>query len=180
MNRTFRGCLKAYCAELSGMRTTSLRRLCAAARERAPRVAEPLLLLAFEEGREDYLLKLAEGSRLGEEWEGAAESIRERGGVLPFLESGEAPKRYAAVLDAYRAPDDALAADRRINGLLRTRTLAALDAAGMTRYRLCKDLGLNAGNLYAYLAGDDAKVSRATARRIMEHASAAARETARG
>ena len=39
-----------------------------------------------------------------------------------------------------------------------------------TRYGLCRDLNLNKGNVYAYLAGDDSKVSRETARRIMEYA----------
>ena len=42
----------------------------------------------------------------------------------------------------------------------------------MTVYRLCRDLGFNEGNVYACLdAGDVTKVSRATARRIMEQVS---------
>ncbi len=42
----------------------------------------------------------------------------------------------------------------------------------LTAYRICKDLDLNLGNIYAYLnRGDVAKVSRNTARRILEHAS---------
>ena len=61
-------------------------------------------------------------------------------------------------------------ADRRINALMRKRTLGALEESGVTRYGLCRDLNLNKGNVYAYLAGDDSKVSRETARRIMEYA----------
>lgn len=61
-------------------------------------------------------------------------------------------------------------ADRRINALMRKRTLGALGKSGVTRYGLCRDLNLNKGNVYAYLAGDDSKVSRKTARRIMEYA----------
>ena len=61
-------------------------------------------------------------------------------------------------------------ADRRINALMRKRTLGALGESGVTRYGLCRDLNLNKGNVYAYLAGDDSKVSRETARRIMEYA----------
>ena len=50
------------------------------------------------------------------------------------------------------------------------KTVAALESAGKTRYRLCRDLGLNEGNVYAWLAGDPSKVSRATARRAWRYA----------
>ena len=62
------------------------------------------------------------------------------------------------------------AADRRVNALMRKRTLEALEESGVTRYGICRALHLNKGNVYAYLAGDDSKVSRETARRIMEYA----------
>lgn len=61
------------------------------------------------------------------------------------------------------------AADRRVNALMRKKTLEALEESGVTRYGLCRALRLNKGNVYAYLAGDDSKVSRKTARRIMEY-----------
>ena len=54
----------------------------------------------------------------------------------------------------------------------RPRILGALERSVTTRYRLCKSLGLNMGNAYAYLAGDDSKVSHETARRMFERASA--------
>jgi predicted transcriptional regulator len=53
---------------------------------------------------------------------------------------------------------------------MRPRIVEALARRGITRYRLCKDLGLNPGNVYAYLAGDDTKVSKETARRILGYA----------
>ena len=53
---------------------------------------------------------------------------------------------------------------------MRKKTLEALEESGETRYGLCRALHLNKGNVYAYLAGDDSKVSRKTARRIMEYA----------
>ena len=54
---------------------------------------------------------------------------------------------------------------------MREKTLAALASSGRTVYSLCGELGLNRGNVYAYLnAGDVTKVSRATARRILEAA----------
>ena len=74
------------------------------------------------------------------------------------------------MLAAFRAQGDALSADRRMNALLRPRIAKALAQKGITRYKLCKDLGLNPGNVYAYLAGDDAKVSKETARRMLDYA----------
>ena len=50
------------------------------------------------------------------------------------------------------------------------KAIAALARAGKTRYRLCKDLGLNEGYLYAWLAGDPSEVSRAAARRAWRYA----------
>ena len=82
----------------------------------------------------------------------------------------ELPNRYATVWRAYRAVKEKPAADRRVNALMRKKTLEALEESGVTRYGLCRALRLNKGNVYAYLAGDDSKVSRKTARRIMEYA----------
>ena len=54
---------------------------------------------------------------------------------------------------------------------MRKKTLDALHTNNVSIYRLCKDLGLNLGNVYAYLSkGDATKVSRDTARTIMEYA----------
>ena len=173
MNRTLKGFLGRYCAELSGLGTGSLRKLCLAAREN-PRVVEPLFLFAAEQGKADYLARLSEGAWFHDDYVRLAGEVAKHGSATSFLESGEAPARYASVLDAFKAQGDALAADRRINGLLRPRIAGALEKAGVTRYRLCKDLGLNAGNVYAYLAGDNAKVSAETARRMLDYASAQA------
>ncbi len=55
--------------------------------------------------------------------------------------------------------------------LMRKATLDAMERRRLTAYRVCKTLGLNLGNVYAYLGkGDVSKVSRNTARRIMEYA----------
>lgn len=55
--------------------------------------------------------------------------------------------------------------------LMRKATLDAMERRRLTAYRICKTLDLNLGNVYAYLGkGDISKVSRNTARRIMEYA----------
>lgn len=48
--------------------------------------------------------------------------------------------------------------------------LEAFSRLLVKRPRLREDLCLNPGNVYAYLAGDDTKVRKETARRIMRYA----------
>ena len=172
MNLTFKGFLKSYCRELSGERTLSLRELVRMAAEDAPRLAEPVFLLATAEGKSDYLRGLAEGTWMEAEYGRAAEILEQSGKpVEETLSQGMLPERYQSVWDAYRGKRCKPQNDRRVNGLMREKTLAALERAGMTCYRLCKELGLNKGNVYAYLhRGDDSKVSRDTARAIMAYA----------
>ena len=90
-----------------------------------------------------------------------------------FLRQPDLPTRYVKVWNAYLTERDAIEKDRRITALMRAKTLEALKAEGRTPYRVCKDLNLNMGNVYAYLRkGDVTKVSRDTARRILEYAQA--------
>ncbi len=169
MRRTLKGFLKEYCRELSGLDTASLRRLVVAAEDNA-RLVEPLFALAAVQGKAGYLARISEGRWFHDDYERLAKELGEHGSLEALLSSDDAPARYASVLGAFRAQGDALAADRRINGLMRPRIVDALAEKGLTRYRLCKDLGLNPGNVYAYLAGDDAKVSKETARRMLSYA----------
>lgn len=169
MNRTFKGFLQRYCRELSGLDSLSLRRLCDAAQNNA-RLVEPLFLLAAEQGKASYLTRLSKGAWFHDDYKRLSREVAAYGSAREFLESERAPDRYSSVLDAFLAQGDGLAADRRMNGMLRSRITEALATGGITRYRLCKDLNLNAGNVYAYLAGDDTKVSNATARRMLDYA----------
>jgi hypothetical protein len=169
MNRTLKGFLRRYCNELSGLSTGNLRKLCDAARDNA-RLVEPLFLLAVEQGKGDYLASLSNGAWFQRDYERLLAVLPRYASMQEFLRSADAPKRYAAVLDAFEAQGDLLAADRRLNGLMRPRIAAALEQAGITRYAMCEALGLNKGNVYAYLAGDNSKVSNATARRMLDYA----------
>ena len=173
MNLTFKGFLKLYCQELAGEKTLNYRRLVALANGDAPRVAEPLLLLALEEGKEDYLRNLVHGMRMSHEYEEVCDVVgRHRGALVEALEEGVLPRRYQNVWKAFLAKKYAVEADRRVIQLMRDKVLEAMDAGGITVYGLCKALGLNKGNVYAYLNGGDAtKVSRLTARRIYEYVS---------
>lgn len=170
MNLTFEGFLKGYCRELSGQQSLSFRKLVGQAKAVEPRVAEPLFLLALARGKAGYVLKLSQGSWMEKDYQHVL-ALFDRIGDLPALcTDQELPNRYANVWRSYRGVKEKPTADRRVNALMRKRTLDALKESGVTRYGLCRDLRLNKGNVYAYLAGDDSKVSRETARRIMTYA----------
>lgn len=168
MHRTLKGFLKEYCRELSGLDTASLRRLVAVAEGNA-RLVEPLFALAAVQGKADYLARISEGCWFHDDYVNLVVKLKEHGSLEMLLSSEDAPSRYMSVLAAFRAQGDILAADRRINGLMRRRIVDAIAKKGLTRYRLCKDLNLNPGNVYAYLAGDDGKVSKETARRMLQY-----------
>ena len=139
MRRTFKGFLKEYCRELSGLDTASLRRLVAATESNA-RLVEPLFVFAAVQGKADYIAHISEGRWFHGDYAVLAGKLEEHGSLEALLSSEEAPERYASVLVAFHAQGDALAADRRINGLMRPRIVEALARKGLTRYKLCKDL----------------------------------------
>lgn len=169
MNRTFKGFLGAYCRELSELDTGSLRKLTEAAKDNA-RLVEPLFAFAAAQGKENYLVRLSKGAWFHDDYARLSNALGKAGSLEGFLASPDAPARYAAVLDAYKSQGDMIVADRRIIGLMRPRIMQALERAGLSRYQLCRDLGLNAGNVYAYLAGDDSKVSKGTAQKMLRYA----------
>lgn len=171
MNLTFKGFLKLYCRELTNGRSLSYRKLVALAESDTPRVAEAMWLLAWMEKKTDYLLGLARGTWMEREYSTLAERFGRDVNVEALLRSEQLPRRYQNVWRAFCARRNSVVVDRRVNALMRDKTMQALKSHGETCYAVCKRLGLNKGNVYAYLqGGDDSKVSRATARRIYEYA----------
>lgn len=170
MNLTFKGFLKAYCRELTGQNSLSFRKLVELAKTETPRVAEPMLMLAVCEKQEVYLAELTRGTWMEDSFEEALKFYKVGETPESFAASKELPSRYAHVWDAYRGKKDAIQVDRRLNGLMREKTLEAMSSKGLTCYGICKDLNLNKGNVYAYLnGGDTSKVSHATAQKIMNY-----------
>lgn len=171
MNLTFKGFLKLYCRELSGNQSLSYRKLVQLAKAEAPRLAEPMWLLAWLDGKSEYLLELSNDTWMEREYRGLFQRFGCKVDAVALLEDEQLPPRYQNVWKAYRAKRDGVLTDRRVNALMREKTLQALKTSGKTCYSVCRHLGLNKGNVYAYLNGaDDSKVSRATARRIYEYA----------
>ena len=171
MNRNFNRFLEAYCRELADVQTSNIRKLAALAASDRPRLREALLVFCLAQGKEQHLMKVMLDRETKTEYAQVIAAASNAPSLEAYLSSGDAPKRYAQVYDAFLAQgSDLRASDLRINELLRKKTLAALEERGVTRYSLCKVLGLNTGNVYTYLAGDPSKVSRDTARRIYDYA----------
>lgn len=171
MNLTFKGFLRGYCRELTGLETDCLKKLLDCVTGDSPAAAEAVMVFAAIQNKADYLVRLSEGSWVNEGYAAFSAFLTAFDTLEHALESVEAPQRYQKVWRAYCAKRDAITADRRVIGLMRTKTLDALQERGITVYALCSRLGLNKGNAYAYLNGGDVtKVSRATARRMLDAA----------
>lgn len=169
MNLTFKGFLRGYCRELTGLQTDNLKKLLSAVLNDAPAASEAVMVFAAAQGKAMYLSRLAEGTPYGDSYAKVADGIGNSLSLEAFLAGDEAPERYRKVWLAYCARKDAAKTDRRVIALMRDKTLAAMRRTSRTAYGICKELGLNRGNVYAYLNGGDVtKVSRETARRIME------------
>ncbi len=171
MNLTFKGFLKSYCRELTGLETNSLKRLIRSSATDSPSAAEAVFLLALAQDKGNYALGLARGTWMADSYTKVYGLYRTCSSWDEFFELEDLPHRYLNVWRSYLAVKNRAVTDRRVSGLMREKTLAALEQSDTTCYSLCKQLGLNKGNVYAYLhGGDSSKVSRETARSIMEYA----------
>ena len=171
VNLTFKGFLRWYCRELTGLETDNLRKLRDSVATSMPAAAEALMVFAAVQDKAGYLATISQGTWMESSYAQMAEQLRDPEEVSFYLQSPEAPPRYRAVWNAYIAKRYAIAGERRIIAGMREKTLQAMEGRNVTVYRLCKDLGLNKGNIYAFLGkGDDTKVSQGTARRILEYA----------
>ena len=173
MKRTFGGWLLRYCCSLTGLETTSVKKLARAVEDHAPQAEEAVFLYALERNQIDPLLKSAHNKDLAKDWKDmAAVSSRFRGRSERFLRKKGAslPMRYQKVLLAYDSIEAEALNDDRVVHLVGQEVNGLLSASGTTRYRLCKELSLNPGNVYAWLAGDSTKVSRSTAMKALEYA----------
>lgn len=171
MNLTFKGFLKNYSRELTGLETSNLKRLLHAVTTDSPSASEAVFLFALTQNKGDYVLRLAQDAWMAESYAATHELFQKCSSWEEFFEQEELQNRYLNVWRSYLAVKNKATTNRRISGLMREKTLVALEQSNVTCYHLCKQLGLNKGNVYAYLhGGDNSKVSRETARAIMEYA----------
>jgi hypothetical protein len=172
---SFSGYLESYVQYLSGRRTLALSQL-AALVPSEPRLGEPLLLWATKTGRDRRLLELLEGQS---GWQSELETLvslgrRNRLETALAEEDPQLRPEYSKVWRSYLARADAPARDAGLKLEARKRALALEAAKSVTRYRMAKDLGLNPGNLHAFLTqGNASKLSLDRAFELVSYLEAA-------
>jgi len=172
---TFSGFLEPYVRYLSGEDTLAQPRLVALL-PAEPRLVEPLLLWATVTGRYVRLARLlVDDHRLVADLR-LLVSLSEEGRLEEALASEDPQLRpeYAKAWRSYVARRDAPARDARLKLEARERILALEAERSVSRYRMAKDLGLNPGNLHAFLSqGDPGKLRLEKAYRLVEYLEAA-------
>lgn len=168
-----------YSQELTGIETTSVRRLATAAQEEAPSAAEAVFLYALAASRLELLLRCATHGQAAEGWSQAAKALPDEVAVEDLVADpcgwglGERyVKSLASCRHAMEAPARRAALARRYRKLV----LSLLNETGTSVSSLCRESGANKGNVAAWLRGQDGKVSLDLAR----HLHALLRDKARG
>ncbi|MCE5192295.1 MAG: hypothetical protein LLG08_11160 [Actinomycetia bacterium] len=164
---TFEGYLSSYVQHLVGQNTLSLSKLTKLAKSE-PRVVEPLLLWAAVSGHTNRLSRLLNGPQSLELELRTLAALNERGQLESALAEDDSSLRpeYTKVWRSYTVRRDASARDAQLKLKMRDRALELEAAKGVTRYRMAKDLGLNPGNLHAFLT--QAKTSKLSLERAYE------------
>jgi hypothetical protein len=146
---------------LSGEDTLALPRL-AALSETEARLVEPLLLWAAVTNRVGRLDGLLEGRRALQRELKTLARLQSTGRLETELADAGSTLRpeYSKVWHSYVVRRDAPSRDKELRLKVRERVLELESRKGVTRYRMAKDLGLNPGNLHAFLSlGDPTKLS---------------------
>ncbi len=172
---SFTGFLKSYVQYLAGRQTSALSQL-AGLIQSEPRLAEPLLLWSARTGSHQRLSRLLAGrDALADELDTLV-SLAQQGRLESAL-AAEDPRlrpEYYKVWRSYVARRDAPMRDAELKLEARTRALGLEATKHVTRYRMAKDLGLNPGNLHAFLAlGNPSKLSLRRAFELVEYLEAA-------
>ena len=138
-----------------------------------PRAKEPLLLCALATGRYEKLMALMWRDDIKEEYSAVAELLQGAdlsalalNGVFPEGLPREYAKRLNTFASEYRKPETQAESKR-----LRWEKSRQLQLQkGVSVARICNELGLNRGNVNAYMKhGDVSKMSLQNATRIMKY-----------
>ena len=168
---TFTGFLKKYVQDLSACNSTGVFKLTQEAVQDNPRLREPLFLYALNTNKLELLLKASRNTPLEQPYRELAQAYPLEP-MLTALATKDArlPPGYLKVWRSYMAQRQKPKSDLEVKALVRKRVLEEQRRRGFSTYRLGKELGLNPGNLGAWLQGDDRKVSLPTAKAVLEKA----------
>lgn len=172
---TFPGFLESYVRSLAGADTVALSKLVDLSASE-PRLVEPMLLWAISTGRGERLFKLLDGQNALQQDLVVLTGLQEAEALASTL-AAEDPRlrpEYSKVWRSYVVRRDARVRDAELKVQARKRVLALESTKRVTRYRMAKDLGLNPGNLHAFLSqGNPAKLSLDRVVELVEYLEAA-------
>lgn len=161
---------RRYLLHLSGLSRFDFPRLCVMACHSEGRLREPLLLYALQSDRFPELMAMTDDSELRGEYEHAADSLGELAPQDYALEHGYDPStgdRYRKVLNSFYADWHRPETLARSKSIRRDACLRAKRERGVPVAPICRELGLNVGNVNAWLKnGDMSKVSLENATRL--------------
>lgn len=164
MSRSFEGFLRQYCQEITGIGSTSVRKLFDAVESDAPHAAEAVLLYAVVSKKNSFLMRSVEGSAWEVSYRSFLNAYEHSGRSLEeYLESLPDGDRFHKVYRSWQSSRGRLERDRETLANVAKSMRALLKEKGITRAEACRLLGLNKGNFYAFLKGDASKLSRETA-----------------
>jgi hypothetical protein len=165
--------IKKQVQEIAGERTLNLRKLVAAAQKDKPRLIEPLLLYAITAGYEDRLISLIYQDEIRESYNSVLailEGIELEDVVLSGQLDSSLPREYNKFLISYRVSFNRPETARDSKRMRWERSRALQLEKGISTADIYRALGLNAGNVNAYMKyGDTDKVSLENATDIMNY-----------
>lgn len=168
---TFPGFLRQYVHNLSLSESKSLYKLAKEAASTNPRLREPLFLYALFSDKSHVLSAAAKSLPMSGEYE-ALLSRYDRESMEAALISDDPAldAEYRKVYKSYLSVGDRKKHEDHTKALMRGKIIRLQNEAGVSNYRICKDLSFNQGNLHAYLKhGDCSKVSLDTARKTVDY-----------
>ena len=171
---SFEKYLLTYAQELTGCDSQSLNKLLSLSLNGHARAFEPLVLLCILKGKKGLLLTKLAGTTFKHNVEFMLSKDWDKGSLISFLVESEEEnhnlERYRKVYRSYQAMVSRPAVDREVVLLMRERILEVMKEKKLSNYRVYTDLSLNHGNINRYLKhGDASKLSRQTARRILDY-----------
>jgi hypothetical protein len=167
----FKGFLRRYLVSLSGKNTQNVALLAGMANEN-PRLIEPLVLYTFLSDADPSRLRSSETAR--REYARLRTYADTEDALTRLLTNPKSPLpiNYRKVYDTYKYYASRTENDRYTISLMHKKVVKHLETRDLSPYRICKELGLNSGNFYAFCKhGDVTKLSLATARRVLEYVS---------
>ena len=170
---TFKGFLNQYVRTLSGMETNDIRRLASEIYQNY-RLTEPLVLFAMSVNKMEYLKSITTNPVLSKAiqifpenigWEDAVYKLENNDITIPY--------EFIKVYNSYKSVRDRNKAEKHTKGLLHMQIKYLQQEKNVSTYRIYTDLGLNHGNVNAYLKyGDISKVSLEVAEKVLEYLAA--------